>query len=431
MLLALAGGAWTCWLVASDTGLAASKGQSASPISIVVVGNPATGPYTVQATPALELGVTTVLFDVDGHYFLTDYVAPFDVFRTGETGAPPPTLGPGPHVVKADAHNAAGISVATATLQLWEGPPPPAAPLSPLLPADNIWNTPVDTAPLHPLNTRWMDINNGHSGHNFHADFGTTYRGRYLGIPFNIISGASVPKVAVTLTSYAGESDPIPRGGVPIPRNVIIEGDPGPFDASADNHCLILDTDTHMLHEFFGMQRNGDGTYTAKQYSRWDYTSNALRRDGWTSADAGGLPIAPGLVRYDEVLAAVASGGTVPHAFRFTLDLSGQPHLWPARHDAPSGGPPNPPMGMRVRLKSDYDISSYSPMNQAILRTLKTYGMILADNGGDWFISGAPDSRWNDTDLSMLGYVIPHDAFEVVYVSALQTNRDSGKARRR
>ena len=176
------------------------------------------------------------------------------------------------------------------------------------------------------------------------------------------------------------------------------------------------------------MKRNGDGTYTAKQYSRWDYTSNALRRDGWTSADAAGLPVAPGLVRYDEVLVAVASGGVVPHAFRFTLDLTWKPHLWPARHDAPSGGPLNPPMGMRVRLKAAYDISGYSPMNQAILRTLKTYGMILADNGGDWFLNGVPDSRWNPDDLALLRQIVPDDAFEVVDVSGYIVSPDSGQA---
>jgi hypothetical protein len=409
--------------------VAASRGQSTSSMGLVVVGNPAAGPYTVQATPAPGLNVTSVMFDVDGHYFLTDTVAPFDLFRTGGSDGVPQTLGSGPHAVRAEGRDAGGATVATASLNLWEGPPPPPAPLSPLLPADNIWNTPVDTAPLHPLNAQWMDINNGHTGHNFHADFGTTYLGRNLGIPFNVIAGASVLKVAVRLTRYAGESDPLPAGGVPIPTNVIIEGDPGPFDPNADNHCLILDTDTHTIHEFFGMQRNGNGTYTAKQYSRWDYTSNALRRDGWTSADAAGLPITPGLVRYDEVLEAVASGGTVPHAFRFTLDLSWQPHLWPARHDAPSGGPLNPPMGMRVRLKADYDISGYSPMNQAILRTLKTYGMILADNGGDWFVSGAPDPRWNDDDLHLLRRIIPHDAFEVVDVSKWMTERGSGRAK--
>jgi hypothetical protein len=276
-----------------------------------------------------------------------------------------------------------------------------------------------------------MDILNGHTGHNLHPDFGTTYRGRYSGIPLNIIAGTGVPKSAVRLTSYASESDSIPVGGLPIPTNVVIEGDPGPFDSATDNHCLILDTDTHTLHEFYGMQRNGDGTYTAKQYSRWDYTSNALRPDGWTSTDAAGLPIAPGLVRYDEVLVAVASGGTVPHAFRFTLDLTWKPRLWPARHDAPSGGPLNPPMGMRVRLKADYDISGYSPVNQAILRTLKKYGMILADNGGDWFITGVPDARWNDDDLHLLGQIIPHHAFEVVDVSGWMVSPDSGQARPR
>lgn len=403
-------------------------GSTATGVRLALVGTPATGPYSVQAIPGTGLTASFVHFDVDGHYLLTDTQAPFYLFRD-DAGSPKlNVLGPGSHPVRAQVYDAAGTKIADATLPVWEGPPPPAAALSPIFPSNNIWNTPVDAAPLHALNAQWMDVINGHAGHNLHPDFGTTYQDRYNGIPLNIIEGSRVPRARVTLTAYASESDPIPAGGLPIPQDVLIEGDPGPFDPGADNHCLILDTDTHTLHEFYWLKRNGDGTYTAKQYSRWDYTSNALRPDGWTSADAAGLPLAPGLVRYDEVLVAVASGGVVPHAFRFTLDLTWTPRLWPARHDAPSGVPLNPPMGMRVRLKANYDISGYSPVNQAILRTLKRYGMILSDNGGDWFLNGVPDSRWNPDDLALLQYVIPHDAFEVVDVSGYIVSPDSGEA---
>src|SRR5262249_34885892 len=149
----------------------------------------------------------------------------------------------------------------------------------------------------------------------------------------------------------------------------------------------------------------------------------ALRPDTWTSADAAGLPILPGLVRWEEIQA-----GEIRHALRFTLELTWKGHLWPGRHDAPSGSATNPPMGMRVRLKANYDISKYSRTNQVILRALKKYGMFLADNGGDWFISGAPNPNFNDDDLHLLGQIVPHDAFEVVDTSHWMVDFDSGKA---
>jgi hypothetical protein len=392
----------------------------------VLTGNPGIGPYKIELIP----GTTPVLnveFDVDGSYWLTDTVAPFWLFRDAPEGLG--TLGAGTHTIRADVRNASGVNFLYVYLSLFEGPPPAPPPLSPLFPADSIYHRAIDTLPLHPLNAQWIDVINGHAGHNLHPDFGTVYQGRNNGIPLNIVAGNTVPKVPVTLTLYASESDPIPPGGLPIPTNVLIEGDPGPFDPGADSHCLLVDTDTHLLHEFYSMQRNGDGTYTAKFHGQWDYRSNALRTAGWTSADAAGLPIAPFLVRYDEVLAAVASGGTLPHALRFTLDLTHGPYLWPARHDANSGGSLNPPFGMRVRLKAAYDISAYSPTNQAILRTLKRYGMFLADNGGDWFVQGMADLRWNDGDLHLLGQVLPLHAFEVVDASGLMIDADSGQAR--
>jgi hypothetical protein len=301
-----------------------------------------------------------------------------------------------------------------------------------LFPAYAVWNLPVDTAPLHSLNDRWIDIANGHAGHPLHPDFGTVYNGFINGIPTNEIYGNSVPLVPVTITTYAGQSDPVPTGGLPIPTGVVIGGDyptgPAPEDGSNDQHCLILDLDTNRLHEFYHMTRNGDNTYQARQYSTWDVTSNNLRQNGWTSADAAGLPLSPFLVRYDEVATAVATTGVVPHAFRFTLDLSSPSYLWPARHYAGSGGPLNPPMGMRVRIKANYDISGFSATNQAILRTLKKYGMILADNGGDWFINGSPDSRWDDGDLHNITAITPVDAFEVVDTSYWQVSPDSAEA---
>jgi hypothetical protein len=180
--------------------------------------------------------------------------------------------------------------------------------------------------------------------------------------------------------------------------------------------------DNKVLHEMYAAVKQPDGSYQCEQYSRWDLTSNALRPDGWTSADAAGLPVLPGLVRWDEI-----QSGEIKHALRFTLSLTWQPHLWPARHDAPSGSTLNPPMGMRVRMKANFDISGYSTTNQIILKALKKYGMFMADNGGDWYISGAPNPNFNDTDLHLLEQIVPNTAFEVVDTSAWIVNPNSAQ----
>jgi len=296
-----------------------------------------------------------------------------------------------------------------------------------VFPPDNIWNTPVDTAPLHPRSAEWMDTINGHSRHPVHPDFGYMYRGHTNGIPYNVV-GAATPKVTVVFNpagNYSKESDPLPPGGLPIPKDALIEGDPPPQDKNGDRHLILVDVDAKVLHELFSVWRPPDGPWLCSQYSRWDLTSNALRRDEFTSADAAGLPIFPGLVRWDEI-----ERGEITHALRFTLDLTWKPHLWPARHSAPSGGPKNPPMGMRVRLKGDFDIAGYSKTNQIILRALKKYGMMLADNGGDWFISGAPNANFSDRDLRQLKRIVPAEAFEVVDVSLWQVAPDSARADR-
>lgn len=294
-----------------------------------------------------------------------------------------------------------------------------------VFPRDNIWNTPVDIAPLHPRSAEWMDVINGHSKHPVHPDFGYTYRGHTNGIPYNVV-GSATPRVKVAfdpVRSYAAESDPLPPSGLPIPRDAVAEGDPPPIDMNGDRHLILVDVDEKVLHELFAAARQPDGSWVCRQYSRWDLTSNALRKDGITSADAAGLPIFPGLVRWDEI-----ERGEIRHALRFTLDLTWKPHLWPARHDAPSGGPKNPPMGMRVRLKAGFDLGRYSRTNQVILRALKKYGMFLADNGGDWFISGAPSARFDDNDLNQLKRIVPADAFEVVDTSGWMEDKNSGRA---
>src|SRR4029077_10550416 len=291
-----------------------------------------------------------------------------------------------------------------------------------VFPSDNIWNVPIDTAPLHPLNAQWMDIINGHTGHNLHPDFGSMYAGHWNGIPYNLATSTTpLVKVVFDAGAYVSESDPLPVAGLPIPVGAIVEGDPP--TGTGDRHLLIVDMDNKILHELATAVLQPDGSYTCHQYSRWDLTSDALRPDGWTSTDAAGLPIFPLLIRKDEIMT-----GVINHALRFTLSLTYKPHLWPARHDAVSGSALNPPFGMRVRMKSGFDITPYSPTNQIILKTLKKYGMFLADNGGDWFISGAPDLTFDDSDLHLLTQIIPNTAFEVVDTSSWMVNIDSAQS---
>jgi hypothetical protein len=211
---------------------------------------------------------------------------------------------------------------------------------------------------------------------------------------------------------YADESDP---GPYPLPTDAPIEGGTA---SRGDRHVLVLDRDHWKLYELYAaypipLTRN----WTAGSGAIFDLGSNGLRPAGWTSADAAGLPIFPGLVRYDEV----AGQGVLRHALRFTVQHTRRAYLAPARHFASSDTSPNlPPMGMRVRLKASFDISGFPPSARVILQALKTYGMMVADNGGDWFISGAPDARWNDAELNTLKQVTGSN-FEVVLMGALVT----------
>jgi hypothetical protein len=232
-----------------------------------------------------------------------------------------------------------------------------------------------------------------------HPDFSNA--GGY-GIPVNV-TGTSTPRYPVTFT-YADESDP---GPYPIPASPKIEG-------GSDRHLLSWDTSACYLYEIFDASVSGS-TWSGGSGAIWDLRSNALRPAGWTSADAAGLPILPGLVRYDEVAA-----GRIAHAIRFTAPYSARSYIYPARHQAGCTNNARclPPMGLRVRLKASVDISGYSPANQVILTALRTYGMLLADNGSSWYITGAPDSRWNDDDLHRLGGITGAD-FEAVDTSGL------------
>ena len=282
----------------------------------------------------------------------------------------------------------------------------------PILPSDNIWNSPVYTLPVASQSITYVKTI-GLSSY-LHPDFGAgLYDGSIMGIPYNLVS-ASQPAVNVAF-DYVGENDP---GPYPVPTNPVIEGDP---IGGGDQHMLIVDTSACKLYELYDARKSG-GKWYAGSGAIFDLKSNALRPAGWTSADAAGLPILPGLVRYDEVAA-----GAIHHAIRFTAPNTNGTYIWPARHltDGASG---YPPMGQRFRLKASTVITGFSTANQVILTALKTYGMILADNGTAWYISGAPDSRWNNDDLHKLQTLHGSD-FEAVDESSLIVSVDSGQAK--
>jgi len=286
----------------------------------------------------------------------------------------------------------------------------------PLLPADNIWNARVDALPLAANSGAYVSAIGANA--EVHADFGSgTWDGGPIGIPFVSVPG-SQPPVAIHYTAYGSESDP---GPFPVPADAPVEGG---SEADGDRHVLVVDRDHCVLYELYRAFLQGDGSWNAESGAVYDLGSNALRPDGWTSADAAGLPIFPGLVRYDEVAA-----GEITHAIRFTAPQTRQAYVWPARHHASSASDPSlPPMGQRFRLKAGVDISGYSEAVRVILTAMKKYGIILADNGSAWYISGAPDERWNNDMLHELDNIRGSD-FEAVNCSALMVDPDSGQAR--
>jgi len=284
-----------------------------------------------------------------------------------------------------------------------------------VFPDNNIWNTKIDSLPLSSSSDGY--INAIGSGEPVHPDFGSgTWDGEPIGIPF-IEVPASQPMVAVTFVDYGDESDP---GPYPIPENAPVEGGP---NSDGDRHVIVVQQGSCVLHELFYAFPQPDGSWQAGSGARFDLGSNALRPAGWTSADAAGLPIFPGLVRYEEVAA-----GEIKHALRFTAPQTRREYVWPARHFASDlTGQQFPPMGQRFRLKAGFDLSGFSPEVLVILRAMKEYGLILADNGSPWFISGAPDDRWdNEVLVSELHQLRGRD-FEAVDSSSLMMNPDSGQ----
>lgn len=285
----------------------------------------------------------------------------------------------------------------------------------PVFPANNVWNTSIKGLAVHPNSKKYIEsIGKGES---LHPDFGAgTWQGRLMGIPINIVApGTTSTQVDF---EYADESD---RVAYPIPNSPKIEGG---LDSDGDRHLISIDPQNAKLYELYHVSKGANGKWSAGSGAVFDLRSNALRPAGWTSADAAGLPIMPGLLRYSELAA-----GSIDHALRFTAPRTQRAFEWPARHLASSEKNTNlPPMGIRLRLRSNFDESSFPRDCQIILRCLKKYGMFLADNGTSWYVSGEPDERWNNETLHQLSRVTGAD-FEVVDESGLMLKSNSAECK--
>ena len=280
----------------------------------------------------------------------------------------------------------------------------PAARHCPVFPASNAWNERVDTLPVASDSAQLIASIGLDSP--VHADFGSgTWDGGPIGIPFDVVSSRT-PRSRVSF-QYADESD---RVRYPVPRHVHIEGG---SHATGDRHAILVDKSACRLYELYDLRHSARG-WTAGSGAVWSLRSNHLRPAGWTSADAAGLPIFPGLARWDEV-----ARGVIDHALRFTAPRTRRAYVYPARHYASSSNDPSlPPMGLRVRLKASVNVASFPRQARVVLRALQRYGMILADNGSPWYVSGAPNRRWSNDDLHSLGRLTGAD-FEVVDTSSL------------
>jgi hypothetical protein len=279
--------------------------------------------------------------------------------------------------------------------------PVPGAARCPVFPSDNPWNRRIDRLPVA-AGSDAIVRSIGVDDH-MHADFGSgLWEGRPIGIPVTVV-GRSTPRSRVSF-EYADESD---RGPYPISANVRIEG-------GSDRHAILVDRDACRLYELFALRRE-NGRWQAGSGAIWSLRSNRLRPAGWTSADAAGLPILPGLARYEDV-----ARGRIDHALRVTVSETRRAYVWPARHYASDRTEPSlPPMGLRLRLKKDFPLAGFPRQARVVLRALKEYGMVIADNGSDWFVSGAPHPKWDNDDLHAL-HRVPGSAFEVVDTRSLR-----------
>jgi hypothetical protein len=321
--------------------------------------------------------------------------------------------------------SASGSISVTVTVQSGGNPPPPPPPantcsgISPgqggslngfvPFPADNLWNQNIANAPVDPNSASIIGFVGGSAP--VHPDFGSgQFDGSIIGIPY-VVVGAQQAPVTINLTDFADESDP---GPMPVPANALVEGDPNPGDG--DRHLLVVDNNSCWLYELYNAVPQSNGNWSAASSAVWDLLADGQRPLTWTSADAAGLSVFAGLARYDEVAA-----GEIKHALRITLQNSRAAFVPPASHWAANSTNANAaPMGMRLRLKSSFNMSGFSTANQVILKALQQYGAIMADNGSNMFISGAPDDRWNNDDLHNLDQVTAAD-FEVVKMDTIYT----------
>jgi hypothetical protein len=384
------------------------------------------GAYTLTISGSNFVAGSQVLFG--GTSVTTKYVSPSQLTATGAIS----TAGmysvsvsnpdPGSSV-------SAGLNVTVTAMSGGNPPPtpPPPPPPNPSacsamslgqggslngfvpFPADNGWNLNIANAPVDPNSAAIINFIGGTAA--VHADFGAgQYQGSTIGIPY-VVVGAGQALVAINFTAYGDESDP---GPMPVPANAQIEGYPNP--GTGDRHVLVLDNSNCFLYELYNSYPQGDGSWNADSAAVWDLLRDEQRPFGWTSADAAGLSIFAGLARYDEVAA-----GEIKHALRYTLQHSRAAFVPPASHWAANSTNANAaPMGMRLRLKASFDISEFSAANQVILKGLQQYGMLMADNGSNMYISGAPDDRWDNDDLHNLGQLTASD-FEVVAMNPIYT----------
>jgi hypothetical protein len=384
--------------------------------------NPATftsGAYTLTLTGSQFVNGAQVLFG--GAAVTTSYVSTTKLTATGSA----PTAGifavsvsnPNP------GSSASGARNVTVTSQSGGNPPPPPPSACSVMslgqggslngflpfPADNLWNQNIAGAPVDPNSA--AIINYIGASDPVHPDFGSgEYNGSSIGIPYIVVDSSQAP-VVINFTAYGSESDP---GPMPVPASAPIEGYPNP--GSGDRHVLVLDNSNCWLYELYSSYPQNDGSWNAASAAVWDLTADEQRPLTWTSADAAGLSIFAGLARYDEV-----ASGAIKHALRFTLQNSRAAFVPPASHWASTTSNANAaPMGMRMRLKASFDISGFSATNQVILTALQQYGMIMADNGSNMYIGGAPDDRWNNDDLHNLDQVTAAD-FEVVQMNPIYT----------
>jgi hypothetical protein len=283
-----------------------------------------------------------------------------------------------------------------------------------IFPADDWWHADISKLPVDSHSKTWLSHMS--PGSKLHPDFGPSYGAQPVpyGIPVTVVSNKHA-KVSV-IFQYASESN---RVTYPLGSDTKIEGGAG---ATGDRHAIIVDKDTCKLYETWNTKKSSTGHWHAGSGAVWSLTSNALRPKGWTSADAAGLPILPGLLRWDEVKA-----GHVDHAIRFTTDMTSTHFVWPARHAAGStSSTAYPPMGARFRMKASYNISGYSKQAQVVLKAMKTYGLVLADNGSPWYFQGTSDTHWPSALLDQLK-MIPASAFEAVNTSSLEINANSAR----